>query len=128
MNKENGWTTVRGKRDNKRFIKKMNLKETKYGTGCVHCGKEGHWIWSCPDVICRQCDRKGHANSRSNKCQYYEEFAYPEETKRHERTFTPIRNVYANGETYTVKEQRYQAKCQECERTETAWNQVEAKE
>ena len=44
-----------------------SLKETKYGTGCLYCRKEGHWQWECLDITCRDCGQKGHANSNKGK-------------------------------------------------------------
>jgi hypothetical protein len=72
-------------------------KETKYGTGCAYCHKEGHWQWECPEITCRDCNQKGHANSRSKKCNY--------KGKENEHYDNYSRNNYYNQEEYQEKNQ-----------------------
>src|SRR5438034_1853484 len=125
------------------------MKSTKYGTGCAYCHKEGHWQWECPDITCFDCNQKGHANSRSEKCKgknkegnyyynnydnnnYYQEESYydnyQEEPQEEQSTY---QNVKADGPLFKKSQQRYQNQrktCQECKRTETGMNSITFKE
>ena len=122
------------------------MKSTKYGTGCAYCHKEGHWQWECPDITCFDCNQKGHANSRSEKCKgkkkeenyynndnyynydnYQEESYYDNYQEEPQEEQPTYQNVKADGPLFKKSQQRYQNQrktCQECKRTETGMNSI----
>src|SRR5438094_10269994 len=112
-----------------------SLKETKYRTGCLYCRKEGHWQWECPDITCRDCGQKGHANSKGRNCDSNNQrrnnnySPRPQERRFHEET--TYRNVRNDGPLITINEQQYQRNqrktCQECGRKGTGMNSIENK-